>query len=52
MIVALDGSGKSKTRNPFASLYSVIPSTDVTFTGAEVCAFDFDIQKINARIRR
>src|SRR5436853_153143 len=30
VIVGFDGSGKSTTRRPFASRYSVIPSTEVT----------------------
>lgn len=34
MTVGFDASGKSKTRKPFASRYSVIPSTLVTRSGA------------------
>ena len=30
--VGRDGSGKSRTRRPLSSRYSVIPSTDVTFS--------------------
>src|SRR5262245_23872426 len=30
VIVAFEGSGKSSKRRPFCSLYSVIPSTEVT----------------------
>ena len=36
--VGLDGSGKSRTRSPFASRYSVIPSTSVTFSGGVIGA--------------
>ena len=31
--VGLVGSGKSSTRRPFDSRYSVMPSTEATFTG-------------------
>src|SRR5262249_37056323 len=34
VIVGLVGSGKSRTRRPLASRYSVMPSTDVTLPGA------------------
>ena len=38
VIVGFDGSGKRSTRRPFASRYSVIPSTDATRSGASVDA--------------
>src|SRR5262249_14985827 len=34
VIVGLVGSGKSRTRRPLPSRYSVMPSTEVTLTGA------------------
>ena len=33
VMVGLVGSGKRSTRSPFESRYSVMPSTDVTFSG-------------------
>jgi len=39
VIVALVGSGKSRTRSPFARRYSVMPSTEVTFSGLPGAAF-------------
>src|SRR5512143_3910552 len=33
VIVAFVGSGKSRTRRPFERRYSVMPSTEVTFSG-------------------
>ena len=36
--VGLVGSGKRRTRRPFASRYSVIPSTEVTFQGGRAFA--------------
>src|SRR6266545_474714 len=38
VIVCLVWSGKSSTRSPLASRYSVIPSTEVTLTGFSVFA--------------
>src|SRR5688572_9953532 len=32
VIVGLEGSGKSRIRRPLGSLYSLMPSTSVTFT--------------------
>ena len=34
VVVGFDGSGKSSTRSPLGSEYSVIPSTDATFVSA------------------
>ena len=34
VMVGFDGSGNSSTRRPFASRYSVMPSTEVTRSGA------------------
>src|SRR5216683_874172 len=40
VIVCLVWSGKRRTWRPFASRYSVIPSTEVTLTGFSGFAFD------------
>ena len=39
VMVLFDGSGNNNTVNPLASLYSVIPSTLVIFSGAGKVAF-------------
>jgi len=48
VMVDFDGSGNSNTRKPLLSLYSVIPSTEVTLTGVVVdlalsCAKTFEL---------
>lgn len=35
MMMGFDGSGKSRTDNPLESLYSVMPSTEVTYVTPE-----------------
>jgi hypothetical protein len=50
VMVDLEGSGKSSTFMPFAKRYSVMPSTEVTFSGGgNLAAFAVAAVKVGAR---